>query len=76
MKMKNISFLDLVLIDRSQISFEMGTNSRDYVLTTKLGMVLDISYIDGILHFSFEGGEIRLELEIEDLIHFLNLKFR
>jgi hypothetical protein len=54
----------------------MGTTSRDYALSTNLGKMSEITYNDGILHFLFEKGEIRLELSRKELFHFLKPKFQ
>lgn len=74
--MNHNCYLDLVLVDRNQISIEMGTFSHTYVLTTNLGYLLRISEADGLMHFMFEKGEIRLEITTADLIHFLKPNYQ
>ena len=73
--MKHICFLDLVVFDRDQISYEMGTSSKEYALSTNLGTLTEVTYSDGILHFLFAEGEIRLEIVLEDMFNFLKSNF-
>ncbi len=74
--MNHNCYLDLVLVDRNQISIEMGTSSQTYALTANLGFLLRISEVDGLMHFMFEKGEIRLEITTADLIHFLKPNYQ
>ncbi|MHA1966195.1 MAG: hypothetical protein ACW964_00210 [Candidatus Hodarchaeales archaeon] len=71
---KQISF-EMTLEDRNHISFEMLPKCSSYSIGAKLGKLDKINYTDDILHLSFDNGDLRLEIVIEELYHFLNPLF-
>ena len=70
LEMKKPSILDLVLTSRNQIIHEF-LNTSGYSLGASLGYLKDIAYSEGVMLFKFEKGEIRLEIDIVKLLHFL-----
>lgn len=59
-----------MLASRSQIVHEVLNNSG-YSIGASLGNLKSISYSEQILLFQFEEGELRLELNIAEILHFV-----
>ncbi|MHA2296139.1 MAG: hypothetical protein ACXAEU_25180 [Candidatus Hodarchaeales archaeon] len=72
--MSDNHYIDVTLLNKGEnIPYKIEVNETSYSLVANIGKLLSISFTEGILQFSFDRGQIRLEMGIEDMYKYLKL---